>query len=83
MCGAPYTTAFLADLEVAHAGGPFYSEPSAEKIAYHAHELRIRARKDTAKRALLALPFAARLNRRFHWFDPPRPRYEPTLPEAD
>jgi GT2 family glycosyltransferase len=76
-----YTTAFLADLEVRHAGGPQHAEPTAEKRAYHRHELAVQARKNLVKRVLLALPFVAALNERHRWFDPPARPYEPSWPE--
>jgi GT2 family glycosyltransferase len=78
-----YDSAFLADLEVRHEGGPSYSEPPAPKLRYHEHESKLRERKDAAKRLILALPFAAALNRRFRWFDPPAPPYDPETYDPD
>jgi GT2 family glycosyltransferase len=72
---------FLADLEVRHAGGQ--SAPPPPKSAYYHYEKKLRRRKDAVKRALLALPFFARLNRRFEWFDPPIPPYDPTAYDPD
>ena len=71
-----YRTAFLEDLKVWHAGSPYYSEPSRAKLAFHEHRERAEARKNFVKRALLAVPFMASLNRRHRWFDPPDD-YEP------
>jgi GT2 family glycosyltransferase len=78
-----YDSAFLADLEVRHEGGPSYSEPPHPKLEYHEHEGRLRARKDKVKRLILALPFAAALNRRYRWFDPPTPPYDPKTYDPD
>lgn len=66
-----YRTAILVGVEVHHAGGPYYSEPSTEKREYHAHQWKVNERKDKVKRVLLRIPFAARLNARYRWFDPP------------
>jgi GT2 family glycosyltransferase len=71
-----YQSAFLADLEVRHDGGWTAAQPPP-KLAYHRYERRRRARRDLFKRAILALPYAPALNRRFNWFDPPMPRYDP------
>jgi GT2 family glycosyltransferase len=75
-----YRTAFLLDLEVWHAGSPYYSEPSRAKLAFHDHRERAEARKNLVKRALLAVPLMAFLNERQRWFDPPE-QYEP--PDLD
>jgi GT2 family glycosyltransferase len=72
-----FTSAFLVGLEVRHAGGSSYSEPPQAKLDYHRHELKLTERKNRVKRVLLAVPFAAALNRRFRWFDPPAPSYDP------
>jgi GT2 family glycosyltransferase len=71
-----YRTAYLQDLEVWHAGSPYYSRPSEGKLAFHKHERRVNARKDLVKRAILSVPLASSLNERFRWFDPPED-YEP------
>jgi hypothetical protein len=71
-----YESAFLADLEVTHDAGP-NADPPEPKAAYYWHEQRVRARKDLVKRIILVIPFAAGLNRRFGWFDPPLPPYDP------
>lgn len=66
-----YRSAMLEELRVAHAGGPYYSKPTPEKLAFHEHHARATARKDRVKRLLLRLPFVAGLNARHRWFDPP------------
>lgn len=78
-----YQSAFLADLEVRHEGG-WTAEQPPPKLAYHRHERRRRTRRDVVKRVILAFPYAAALNRRFQWFDPPLPRYDPAafLPDG-
>ena len=53
------------------------------KLEYHAYEWKLRARKDRVKRLLLAVPFAAALNRRYGWFDPPTPWYDPARYDPD
>jgi GT2 family glycosyltransferase len=67
-----YRAAILAEIEVAHHGGPYYSELVPEKVEYYRRRDRAVARKNAVKRGLLALPFVGPLNRRFHWFQPPR-----------
>ena len=66
-----YRTAILEELKVWHAGSPYYSKPSAAKLAFHEHYARTEARKNVVKRALLAVPFVAALNERHRWFSPP------------
>jgi GT2 family glycosyltransferase len=66
-----FEAAFLDDLRVHHAGGPYYSTPSPEKTAYWRRHVRRQAHKRTAKRVLLALPLVAPMNRRYGWFRPP------------
>jgi len=79
-----YRTAILEDLKVWHAGSPYYSKPSAAKLAYHEHHARVHARKNFVKRMLLALPFVATLNERHHWFSPPEHYVPPDLrPKGD
>lgn len=68
---AGYRTAILADLEVWHAGSPYYSAPSQAKLDFHEHRVRVNARKDFVKRAILRIPFAKRLNERYAWFGLP------------
>jgi len=69
-------SAYLADLEVRHVGGHRPGKAPKPKVDYFFHETRRRLRKDRIKKILLALPFAARLNDRFHWFEPPAPPYD-------
>jgi GT2 family glycosyltransferase len=71
-----YRTAYLEDLKVWHAGSPYYSEPSAAKLAFHEHQSRVNARTDFVKRIALAVPFVESLNARYRWFSPPDD-YEP------
>jgi len=71
-----YGSAVLEGLSVRHAGGPYYSTPNPAKNPLYRHEARVRARKDFVKRLILRVPFAAALNDRYDWFDPPH-RYEP------
>lgn len=68
---AGYGAAILADLKVHHAGGEFYGKISPEKEAYWRRYRRSVARKRAVKRTLQRIPFLARLNRRFGWFEPP------------
>jgi GT2 family glycosyltransferase len=67
-------TAVLDDIEVFHAGGPHYAELVPEKLEFWAHRDRAKARKDTVKRILLAIPFVRPLNAKRGWFQPPAPR---------
>lgn len=66
-----YGAAYLDDLEVVHAGGPYYAAPSPEKARYMQDRRRSVERKNRVKRILLTAPFGARLNSRFGWFQPP------------
>jgi GT2 family glycosyltransferase len=66
-----YRTAILEDLQVWHAGSPYYSEPSRAKLEFHEHYARAKARKDLVKKAILRIPFAAAMNDRYGWFAPP------------
>jgi GT2 family glycosyltransferase len=68
---AGYSAAILADLKVHHAGGDHYGTVSPEKAAYWRRFHRRVARKRAIKHVLLRVPFVARLNRRFAWFEPP------------
>jgi GT2 family glycosyltransferase len=68
-----YRKAVLADLKLLHAGGPYYSEQPAEKVAFWTRRERLQARKDAVKRVLLALPLIRRLNTRYRWFAEPEP----------
>jgi GT2 family glycosyltransferase len=66
-----YEAAFVEDLRVHHAGGPFYAEDSAAKRAYWESYEKAGKRKDAIKRALLRVPLLGWLNQRFQWFHPP------------
>jgi len=78
-----YTSGLLAELEVRHAGGVYFSEVPRAKVDYHAHELKVRERKNMVKRLLLGLPGAAALNARLRWIVPPAPQYDPATYEPD
>ena len=75
-----YRMAILEGVTVWHAGSPYYSTTSPAKTAFHKRHTRAHARKNRIKALLLRLPFFARLNARFDWFDPPHtyvpPRFE-------
>jgi GT2 family glycosyltransferase len=73
-----YRSAVLEGLSVWHAGSPYYSKPNPAKNPLYEHEERLRARKDFVKRLVLRVPFAAALNARYGWFDPPH-RYKPPV----
>jgi GT2 family glycosyltransferase len=66
-----FSAAYLDDLKVHHAGGPYYSEVTPEKEKYWRDYRRRIERKTRVKRILLALPFVRRLNNRFRWFEAP------------
>ena len=76
---AGYRTATMADLQLAHAGGPHYSVQAKEKVRYYEAYKRRVARKVAAKRVLLRVPGVAPLNRRHGWFKSP----EETARSAD
>jgi GT2 family glycosyltransferase len=69
-----YGCAYLEDLRVVHAGGPYYSQTPPEKLAYWRSYNRAVARKNAVKRVLLRVPSVRRLNARHLWFHPPRDR---------
>jgi GT2 family glycosyltransferase len=69
-----YGAAYLEDLRVVHAGGPYYSQTPPEKLAYWRAYNRAVARKNAVKRLLLRLPYMRTLNARHGWFQPPRER---------
>jgi hypothetical protein len=71
-----YRAAYLEDLEVQHAGGPYYASTSPEKAAYWRRFAKTIDRKNTVKRVLLRLPFVARLNQRLRMFAPPAPDWD-------
>jgi GT2 family glycosyltransferase len=66
-----YRAAVLADLQVTHAGGPYYAKPTPERDAYWARVATLQRRKDAVKRLLLRIPFVPQLNDRVGWFVPP------------
>jgi GT2 family glycosyltransferase len=68
-----YSAAYLDDLRVHHAGGPYYSEVTPEKEKYWRDYRRRVERRTRVKRLLVALPLVRRLNERFGWFVPPTP----------
>jgi hypothetical protein len=57
---------------VHHTGGPHYTTPTEEKIAYWKDYERGRARKARVKRMLYRIPLFPRLNGRFAWFERPQ-----------
>jgi GT2 family glycosyltransferase len=69
-----FRAAYLDDLKVLHAGGPYYSPTPPEKAEYWADFYRRIARKDAVKRVLLRVPLLARLNERYGWFQAPQNR---------
>jgi GT2 family glycosyltransferase len=69
-----YGSAYLEDLQVVHAGGPYYSRTPPEKLAYWRSYNRAVARKNAVKRLLLKVPGLGALNHRHRWFEPPRKR---------
>jgi GT2 family glycosyltransferase len=66
-----YREAVLADLRVHHAGGAYYSLPSAERQEFWDAYWRVQARKAAVKRVLLRLPLVRPLNDRYRLFEPP------------
>jgi len=66
-----YGAAYLEDLRVHHAGGPYYAESPPEKVAYWTDYWRRVERKNAVKRQLLRVPFIRPLNERFGWFHAP------------
>lgn len=66
-----FEAAFLKDLRVHHAGGPYYAEETPEKHRYWSEHFKAKRRKDAVKKALLRVPFLGRLNTRYGWFAPP------------
>ena len=69
-----FQRAILDDLHVVHAGGSLSETPQGEKAAFYTKTLRRQARRDAVKRVLLVIPFVARLNDRFGWFERPDSR---------
>jgi GT2 family glycosyltransferase len=72
-----YDCAYVDDLKVVHAGGPYYSETPADKLSYWRAYNRSIARRNAVKRVILRVPGIRSLNARFGWFQPPaaRPDY--------
>ena len=66
-----FRRAILDDLHVLHAGGSLSETSIADKAEFYSELRRRQARRDAVKRALLAIPFVARLNERFQWFERP------------
>lgn len=69
-----YRAAYLDDLRVLHAGGPYYAPTSLEKQRFWRQFWRRVERRQAVKRVLYRLPRFDRLNARFRWFEPPEPR---------
>ncbi len=63
--------AYLNDLELVHAGGPYYSPIPPEKHAFWAYTERRQKRRDRVKRIALRVPFVRSLNAKRAWFVPP------------
>lgn len=76
-----YRTAILEELQVWHAGSPYYSRPSRAKLEFHDHRRRVNAAKDIVKKILLRIPFVATLNDRYKWFGTPDEYEPPTFGE--
>ena len=51
-----YRTAILEELQVWHAGSPYYSKPSPAKLEFHEHHRRTEGGKDAVKNILLRHP---------------------------
>jgi GT2 family glycosyltransferase len=66
-----FEAAVLADLVVHHTGGPHYTVASPEKDQYWAEYWKRRSRRLAIKKLVFNLPFFARLNARFGWFEAP------------
>lgn len=66
-----YGAAYLDELKVFHAGGPYYARSSPEKERYWRAFRRRVQRRQAVKRVLMHVPFVRRLNARFGWFVPP------------
>jgi GT2 family glycosyltransferase len=66
-----YRGVVLASLQVHHTGGPYYTQVLPHKQRYWDAFHRRLARRRAVKRMLVAVPFVARANERFGWFQPP------------
>lgn len=71
-----FRAAYLDDLRVRHAGGPFYSVASDAKLRYLRQLGRRNKVKNVVKAGLLAVPYFARLNAKNDWFEPPQQRWD-------
>lgn len=69
-----YRAAYLDDLRVLHAGGPYYSDTTPGKQRFWQEYRREVERKNMVKRLLLRIGLVQRLNERFAWFQPPGPK---------
>jgi GT2 family glycosyltransferase len=69
-----FGAAYLDDLKVLHAGGPYYAMTTPEKERYWREHWQRVARKQAVKRVLLRVPLVRPLNERFGWFEPPSTR---------
>jgi GT2 family glycosyltransferase len=72
-----HQAAVLADLEVHHASGPYYSDVVREKVAYYTWRDRRTRRRNRVKRALVKVPGIARLNEQHGWFHVLEEDYQP------
>ena len=63
--------AILDELEVVHAGGPYYAPIPEVKHEFWDRRRRRIERRNLVKRVLLAPPLARRVNQRLHLFEPP------------
>jgi GT2 family glycosyltransferase len=75
-----YQAAFLRDLQVHHAGGPFYAPASREKHQYWVDYWKANQRKARAKRLLVRVPFVRRINDRYAFFQLPDAAERPYSP---
>jgi GT2 family glycosyltransferase len=66
-----FGAAYLDDLKVLHAGGPYYAITTPEKARYWREYRQRVQRKQAVKRALLRVPLVRPLNERFGWFRVP------------
>jgi GT2 family glycosyltransferase len=74
-----YEPAILADLKVRHAGGPYYTRPSRQKLELVESNLRREVRRNAIKRILLRIPLVRSLNQSRGWFAPPETWWEEYL----
>ena len=69
-----YRAGYLADLQVHHAGGPYYAEMVPAKARFWADYHRRVRRRTAVKLLLVAIPFVRLLNERHEWFSIPNAR---------